>query len=165
MSPTDWMRENAQNYTDLLSMIRACSDATGSAEMTCRKLYGRLTMRGEVARLPSLKNPCREIACSPTKELPGEEIPQPVKIGITASELRARYDTRFIVSQQADKLQKGIFLSEAEFIQACSLRTLTGYRSVIDHSAFNKYKGRAGGVTYWSHPESISEMKEATVLQ
>lgn len=85
-------------------------------------------------------------------------------IGLTESQLRAKFDTRFIVENKCKELKEGVFLTLAEFIQACGIRPGAGYRGVVDHPDYEKYRGKAGGTTYWSHPASIKKLKDEGVL-
>lgn len=85
-------------------------------------------------------------------------------IGLTESQLRAKFDTRFIVENKCKELKEGIFLTLAEFIQVCGIRPGAGYRGVVDHPDYEKYRGKAGGTTYWSHPASIRKLKDEGVL-
>jgi len=64
--------------------------------------------------------------------------------------------------QAVKNLKKGIFIPEPEFITTIGLSG--GYRRWLDSSELNKYRGKAGGQTYWSHPDSITEMKNDAVL-
>ena len=68
-----------------------------------------------------------------------------------------------IVTKAAGSLIRGVYIQEAEFIKQMNIRQ-PGYRQVLDSADYAKYKGRAGGVTYWSHPESILKMKNEGVL-
>lgn len=85
--------------------------------------------------------------------------------GLTTEQLRAKFDNTFIVRNTAEKLEKDIFLSEAEFVQMCNFSNNAGYRNAIDHPQFEKYHGKAGGIRYWSHPDSIKQLKEEAVLK
>lgn len=92
-------------------------------------------------------------------------IPEETKtIGLSESQLRAKFDTRFIVENKCKELKEGVFLTLAEFIQACGIRPGAGYRGVVDHPDYEKYRGKAGGTTYWSHPASIKKLKDEGVL-
>lgn len=85
-------------------------------------------------------------------------------IGISEEELRRKHDNRFIISEQVKKLNRDNFLTTPEFIQLCRVRTNNGYKQLLEHPEFEQYQGRAGGVTYWSHPESIDKLKKEGVL-
>jgi hypothetical protein len=84
--------------------------------------------------------------------------------GLNEQQLRAKHDLSFIVKKAVQQLKKGAFLTDAEFIQKAGLRASAGYRNVLDHPDFSKYRAKAGGTIYWSHPESIEKMKHEGVL-
>jgi hypothetical protein len=161
MTATEWMRKNANSYQVLSEMIKDCELATGSPDGSIRKLYMRLVYRGEINRIQSTRYQPKAKTGVTVERLP-EQTRRAV--GISAEELRAKFDTRYIVSKAVAELKPDVFLTEAEFIQSLKLRSLTGYRSVIDHSMFAKYKGKASGVTYWGHPDGIAELKADGVL-
>ena len=148
MGPTEWIRANKDNYTTPKEIISACMEATGTTYHSAKT---------QLRRVRQQLNPSQSHNITPTSM-------QQTNIGISESELRAKFDLNFIVQQAAKKLEKTIFLSESEFIKLCNLRGMSGYRSVIDHPDFKDYRGRAGGQTYWSHPESIMKMKTEGVL-
>lgn len=153
MTPTQWMRENHRNYENRKEVINACATATGSHPQVCRKLYSRLVLRGEINQ-DAVKVADKPILAQ-----------TPQKVGLTEQELREKYDIAYIITNQAAQLQKGIYLSESEFIVRCKIRAGWGYKHIMEHPDFKKYKGRArDGVIYWSHPDSIAEKKEMTLF-
>ena len=148
MGPTEWLRANKDGYNTHKEIIEACMEATGATYNSAKT---------QLRRVRQQLNPSQSHNITPTSM-------QQTNIGISESELRAKFDLNFIVQQAAKKLEKATFLSESEFIKLCNLRGMSGYRSVIDHPDFKDYRGRAGGQTYWSHPESIMKMKTEGVL-
>jgi len=96
----------------------------------------------------------------------GEELPpQNSKFkGLSESEIRAKHDTKFILSQVVKKLERGLYITDADFIKQCDIKSHVGYRQMLDDPDFKKYKGKAGGIIYWSHPESIEKMKNEGIL-
>jgi len=84
--------------------------------------------------------------------------------GLSESEIRSKHDTKFILSQVVKKLDKGLYITDADFIKQCDIKSHVGYRQMLDDPDFKKYKGRAGGITYWSHPDSIEKMKNEGIL-
>ena len=91
-------------------------------------------------------------------------IPEPQSAGISESQLRAKHDLRFIVESKCLELKKGVFMTQAEFVQMCRINPGAGYRGVIEHPEYDKFHGRAGSIIYWSHPESIKKLKDEGVL-
>ena len=86
-------------------------------------------------------------------------------IGITEDELRCRHDIRFQVRRAVKLLEKGTYLTQSEFVQRAKIKPGAGYRDVIDHTEFEEYRGKAGGMVYWSHPDSITKLKNEGILQ
>jgi hypothetical protein len=146
--PTEWIKDNYMKYSSQAELIDACVEATGSAKYTCKKLFYRLRLRNEIP---------------PMSKRVEFAVAGPPKIGLSESELRAKHDLSFIIKKAADQLQKGSFLVESEFIRT-NLRGMSGYRQYMDDPEFGMFKGRAGGVTYWAHPESIQKMKNEGIL-
>lgn len=93
------------------------------------------------------------------------EIPVDIKqMGISEAQLRAKHDLRFIVESKCTELKKGVFMTQAEFVQSCKINPSAGYRGVIEHPEYDKFHGRASGTIYWSHPDSIKKLKDEGVL-
>lgn len=91
--------------------------------------------------------------------------PDEVKqVGISEAQLRARHDLRFIVERRCLELKSGVYMSLAEFIQFCGIRPGASYRGIVEHPDYDKYHGKAGGIVYWSHPDSIKKLKDEGVL-
>lgn len=86
------------------------------------------------------------------------------QMGLTEEQLRLKFDNRYIIQQRCKNLKPGVFLSNSEFIQFCGIRAGTGYRDIIEHPDFERYRGKAGGTFYWSHPESIRKFKDEGIL-
>lgn len=149
MSATKFLRENAYRFSDRKSLIQACIE-TGIPYKSAHNAFD------DIQRSRNPIEFCNSI--SEAETLPAKSY------GLSESELRQKHDVRFIIKQAAEKLEKGIFIMDADFVKQCNMRSQTGYRQFIEASEFSKYKGRAGGVIYWSHPESISKMKSEGIL-
>ena len=91
--------------------------------------------------------------------------PTATQFGLTEEALRQKHDTKFILTSAAAELKEGRYLTQSEFILQAGVRMGAGYRDVIEHPEFDKYKGRAGGQVYWSHPASVSKLKAEGVLR
>jgi hypothetical protein len=86
------------------------------------------------------------------------------KIGINIEQFRKKHDIFHIVGEAAKKLKKDIFLTESEFVQSNGIR-MVGYRDALNLPENASYRGKAGSTIYWSHPETIAQMKkEGTLL-
>ena len=90
---------------------------------------------------------------------------KPLKMGISENQFRAKHDVKYQVEQAVKTLQKGAFLTTPEFVQSAKIRQGQGYKNFIEHPDFEDYRGRAGSVVYWSHPDSIKKLKEEGLLQ
>ena len=86
------------------------------------------------------------------------------KMGITEEQLRMKHDVKFQARKAAEALHKGSFITQSEFITQAGIKPSAGYRDIIEHPNFSKYRGKAGGIVYWGHPDSIKQMKDENVL-
>lgn len=87
------------------------------------------------------------------------------QVGLTEDALRQKHDTKFILKNAAAELIEGRYLTQSEFVLSAGVRMGAGYKDVIEHPEFDKYKGRANGSIYWSHPNSINKLKQEGVLR
>ena len=83
---------------------------------------------------------------------------------MSETELRSKYDNLFICQQGIEKLTKGLYYAEREFIQLCGFKS-TNYRSAIEDSKFMDYHGTAGGITYWGTKDDIKRLKNEGILR
>lgn len=139
---TDWLRQNKENYSSEQQLRRACMDAMN---VTYEQTYYAM----------------RNIKDSSKTKHPIIPIPVPAKVGLSEAQLRAKHDLNFIIQQKVSELKPGQFLTEAEFVRFCNIRG--AYRNVLE--SLTEYRGKAGGITYYSHPESINKMKMEGILQ
>ena len=130
------------------------------------KLRGfRKTLKGTTQRFYCRH--CDKMFSSTTSQLqfPVEITNQNINY-MTEEELRSKYDNKFILRNAVAKLEKSIFIPENEFISNCKIKVSSGYRMAVDSEEFQGFRGVApGGVVYWSHPESISKMKNEGILK
>lgn len=122
----------------------------GKQKYLCSKC-GCNRIEGTEARLPENYSAPKDEAIAP--------------VGLSEAALRQKHDTKFILTSAAAELKEGRYLTQSEFILQAGVRMGAGYRDVIEHPEFDKYKGRAGGQFYWSHPSSISKLKSEGVLR
>lgn len=87
------------------------------------------------------------------------------KAGMNEQAFREKHDLVFKIRQAVKLLQKGEFFTDAEFKENLVKTTSAVYRSRVDNTEFDAYRGKAGGVVYWSHPSSITKMKSEGVMQ
>jgi hypothetical protein len=85
-------------------------------------------------------------------------------IGLSENELRAKCDVLFKIESAVKKLPVDRYIPDAEFREFFCQVNVNKYRSKADLPQFEKYKGIASGVTYWSKPENIKRLKESGVF-
>jgi hypothetical protein len=153
MGITNYLRENAIHYKDQKSLAGAGVIEFGIS----RKRVTQAILDIGRSREPLVYG--KENISSP--ENPVQNIKK--FKGLSESEIRAKHDLKYIFGQAVRKLEKGLYITDADFIRQCDIKG-TGYRSTLDDPEFKRYKGRAGGIVYWSHPESIEKMKNEGIL-
>ena len=131
-----------------------------------KSVYGRTKIKADFPELtlPEVRHAIFLASNTPPNSKM-ENLPkvEKMKKGITVSELRLKHDNKFIIKTNAKKLEKDMFLTDSEFRTSCNFTG--GYKDAIEHPDFSIYKGKAGSTIYWSHPESISRMKNEGVLK
>ena len=98
------------------------------------------------------------------KDAPLLQIEPSQPVGLTEAQLRAKHDIRFIIATKCKDLKPGVYLTRSEFIALCGIRPGQGYTDVITHPDYDAFRGKAGGVVYYSHPDSIKKLKAEGVL-
>ncbi len=149
MSITAFLRANAGNYPDKESLTLACMEATGAKRSKVIQAFVDI----RTGKTPIV------IGMTGT--------PQPTNTtfkGLSEADIRAKHDTRFILSQIVKKLEKGLYVTDTDFIKQCDIKNHSGFRQILDDPDFRMYHGKAQGITYWSHPDSISKMKTEGIL-
>ncbi len=98
-----------------------------------------------------------------TADQPARQTKFPSSSGVlTEKDLRSMFDIRSIVWGELNTLQKGEFWKDADFVRR--FQGKGAYRSVLESPEAQKYRGKAQGQVFWSHPESIARMKLDGVL-
>ena len=135
--------------------------------MKCPKCENKMAKNGK--KDGRQKYLCSKCGCNRIEgteaRLPENYTAAPTQAGLSEEALRQKHDTKFILTSAAAELKEGRYLTQSEFILQAGVRMGAGYRDVIEHPEFDKYKGRAGGQVYWSHPSSISKLKSEGVLR
>lgn len=149
MNITESLRSNAPLFKDKKSLI----DAVAKELNQERRLVNKKFLSIQDSKTPIIFGN-EQTPCSPNGKFKG----------LSESEIRAKHDTKFILSQVVKKLERGLYITDADFIKQCDIKSHVGYRQMLDDPDFKKYKGKAGGIIYWSHPESIEKMKNEGIL-
>ncbi len=84
--------------------------------------------------------------------------------GISMDEFRSKHDNKYIIFSKVGDLQIGTLVPENKFIEYCKINRSGGYRESVNHEDFEQYRGKASGVTYWSHPNTIAKLKSDSLL-
>lgn len=89
---------------------------------------------------------------------------QPSKrIGMTIDDFRKKHDVDYIVEQTLNKLDKGIIYEKNDVVNLSGLRAgYPGLSAALENAT--THKGRAGGVNYWAHPDTIEELKRQAIM-
>lgn len=86
-------------------------------------------------------------------------------IGLSENELRAKCDVLFKIEAALNKLPQDRYIPDTEFREFFCQVNANKYRSKADLPQFEKYKGSAGGVTYWGVANNIKRLKESGILK
>jgi len=139
-----------------------------SIEMICPRCKGKMNKNGswtdKRSSVKYQKFTCK--VCRRHKYYRLGPAPAPVKdpVGISVTELRSRYDNNYKVELAVNKLEKDVFLTESEFIKVAGIRATNGYSAALDDPKWDKNKGRVAGIVYYSHEDSIKQMKNEGIL-
>jgi len=136
----EWLTKNKPRYKDRRKWISDCAKALNVSRAAAENIAPR------VWPLESKKLSAKQ---------------KPIN-GLSETDLRRRHDNAYKVAEAASKLTAGEFIPEADFVS--SLRLKGGYRSVLERQQFERYRGKADGIVYWGHPESIKRLKDDRVL-
>ena len=91
--------------------------------------------------------------------------PKPIMTteSLSESEIRELFDIKTIVKNALESLKEGEFWRESDFIRR-NLNGKSGFRSILESSYSQPYRGKAQGQVFYSHPKSIQKLKEEGVL-
>ncbi len=114
-------------------------------------------------RYPRISIVPQDKPATPSKNQSTKKFIQP-SAGISEIEFREKHDNRYILTKKAAALLRGQLVPEPQFIEMCHVRQNAGYKGIVVHPDFEKYRGRAGGTWYWSHPETIKKLKNEGLM-
>lgn len=134
--------------------------------MKCKKCGSeRVHKNGVDARTGKQQYRCRECGSS---KLPimddSEETPSKrPSVGMTLSEFRSKHDVDFIVKRTLSQLDKNMIYEKSDICKLTGLRAgYPGLSQTIDDQ--KKYYGKVGSNMYFSHPDTIAELKDQAKL-
>ena len=79
-------------------------------------------------------------------------------VGMTLDQFREKHDVDYIVEKTLKTLSKGKIYEKTDVIKLTGLRTgYPGLSAALENAT--EYKGKAGGVSYWGHPDDIAQLK------
>jgi hypothetical protein len=95
--------------------------------------------------------------------IPRNETVTPKRIGMTIADFRQKHDVDYIVEKTLNKLDKGIVYEKNDIVALSGLRAgYPGLSAALENATV--HKGRAGGVNYWGHPDTIEELKRQAIM-
>ena len=113
------------------------------------------------------KNPCYGYFWSKDKDFKvvGTHTP-PIKkksSGIPLEKFRLEHDIDLIVQRALDSLDPDMMYEKKDVIALTGKSVgYVGLSTTLE--AATEYKGRSGGTSYWSHPDTIKELKSQGIL-
>jgi hypothetical protein len=84
---------------------------------------------------------------------------------LTDGDIAARHDNYYKIRTEAKKLKRGQYVEDGNFRDMILQMSTAEYRRPSDNPEFDVYKGKAGGKTYWGHPESIKAKKQEGIMR
>ena len=97
-------------------------------------------------------------------EKPKAETP---KVGMSLGEFKSKYDTDFIVNEKLSKamksLSRNLIYEKADIVKISGLpASYPGFKDVLD--GFADQQGRTNSKVFYSHPDTIAELKRQAKL-
>jgi len=81
------------------------------------------------------------------------------KLGMTMDQFRSKHDIDYIVEAALLKLDKNTIYEKPDIYKLCGLAASSqGLGAAIE--SHGEYYGKTGGKPYFSHPDTIAELKE-----
>jgi hypothetical protein len=145
MSIRAWLRENRNRYGNEALLRQACMEQLGVTNDQTYQAIKKMKYAGQWGEQP--KDPISQ--------------QQQPRFGINEAQLRQKHDIGYIINQKLLELKPGSFYTESEFVKMCNIRG--AYRTYLD--GLTDYRGKASGITYYAHPDSIRKMKMEGILQ
>ena len=83
---------------------------------------------------------------------------------LTKKDFLTKYDLKIIVYDYLKGLPRDEMVSQQQVEIDCEVRKFQSYKRVFESSELSKFKGKVRGEVWWSHPETISELKSEGIL-
>lgn len=131
-------------------------------EMECPKCNGNAHKNGFEKGIQKYR--CTECNYNFTDAQVGKEPPKPkIKIGMTLNEFRDKHDIEHIVTKTLTKLRADTIYEKNDIVKLAALNySAPGLSTVLESKT--SYYGKAGSKIYYSHPDTIRELKEQAKL-
>lgn len=131
--------------------------------MNCTKCNGKTHRNGIEQPSGKQKYHCTECHYNFTTPVNGEVKPTKSKIGMTLNEFRDKHDVDHIVQKTLDKLNPNTIYEKSDICKLTGLRPgYPGLSQTIEDQ--KKYYGKVGSTMYFSHPDTIAELKDQAKL-
>lgn len=138
-----FLRENKKRYPVTRDLVKACMKKLGVTESPVyqhiRKIYG-------------LSSPGLSEALGKTD-------------GLTKDQLRDLLDYKYKLRKAVSALSKDVLFVRRKFKVRFGLIDSLRFKEAADSKEFSKYRAVGGGNEYWSHPETIRQLKKEGILQ
>ena len=95
----------------------------------------------------------------------GEAIITPTASRLSIEQIRKRHDKFYIVSKKIAFIPKDMFIEESELLKELGLLGKPGSKEVTSRMDLKENRGKADGIVYFGHRESIERLKREGVLQ
>jgi len=100
---------------------------------------------------------------NPIMEYEPEDVPTKTKVGMTLGEFRSKFDVDFIVRKTLNSLDRDMIYEKSDICKLTGLRPgYPGLSQTIDDQ--KRYYGKVGSTMYFSHPDTILELKDQAKL-
>lgn len=85
-------------------------------------------------------------------------------IGMSLQEFREKNDTKVIIKNGLSKLQKDKLYKTEDFKILLGIPNNFGTKKLLELGMLDNYHGKCRGELYWSHPETIKQLKFEALL-
>jgi len=139
-------------------------------ELKCKKCGSdRVGVHDKNSSKSTMRVKCRDcghgwnIQKETVEPVPRQTNLQKPKIGMTLDQFRSRHDTDFIVENTLKKLDPDLIYEKQDIYKLCGISASTpGLSGSIESRP--EYFGKIGGKLYFSHPDTIAELKRNAKL-